>query len=416
VGQFDTYDNLINFIKEDVSSWEKRIAESPIVVKPKKHPIYPIYKLKYNQFESDFSNPVVRCCRGSVVEVIGDSVKMVQAPYFKFVNKNEGKGEDSIDFSKAWLLDKVDGSLILFSRYKDQRLWTTNGSFETTVETPDVSVTDKNVEPDTIGIRTFQGLIDYSLKQVEYFDKNGNDWPERIPEGWTLMLELLSPRNRVICKYAKTELVLHGARKPNGEEVTAEKVKAKFDIPFRVPERYEVSSIKEAEAFIEKNYTNGMAKEGVVICDHLWNRVKVKSNPYLQLKYVKGENNFNDKAVFEAILSGQIDDCLAAWPEITDRVNELKSSWRKLKDFIISDSELGRIKYEELLKALIDEKLAKKEYAFWVNDQVAQKKRWLFLAKSEGNLTEEGLLKQIFDKIDFNDFKDLCRLFIKENI
>jgi hypothetical protein len=401
MSQYDTYQNLIDFIKNDLSTWEKRLTDEPIVVKPKKHPIYPIYKLKYNQFSSDFSNPIVRCCRGSVVEVDGDSVKMVQMPYYKFVNRGEGesRGEDKINFEKAWVCDKIDGSLIIFSRYRGERLWTTSGSFETTVETPDVGVTDRSIEPETLHLKTFQGLVDYSVKQVEYFDKDGNDWPERIPEGWTIMFELLSPRNRIICKYNKTELVLHGARKPSGEEVSAEKVKSKFDLPFRVVERTPVSSWEDVEKILAEQYTSGINKEGVVVLDSLWNRVKVKSSAYLALKYVKGENNWSQKEIYSCILEGTEDDVIASWPEVTPYIDEIKDTIKKVSDHILNVVTIGKKKLDELNGDI-------KSFAMWVKEQPQYQQRYLFFVKKPNY---EDFVKSTLKDLRWDEVEDLSK-------
>jgi hypothetical protein len=94
MGQYDSWDYLTNFIKKNRDTFEEELAKALYFVKTAKHPDRPnLVMFKYQQFESDFSNAVVRCCRGSVYDICGDSVKPYLMPFFKFANYGE-KGED----------------------------------------------------------------------------------------------------------------------------------------------------------------------------------------------------------------------------------------------------------------------------------------------------------------------------------
>ncbi|MDR2181421.1 MAG: hypothetical protein LBN92_01955, partial [Treponema sp.] len=76
MGQYDSWEYLSGFIKTHRDSYAEELAKAPYAVKVKPHPARPsLVMFKYSQFESDFSNPVVRCCRGSVYIIDGETVR-----------------------------------------------------------------------------------------------------------------------------------------------------------------------------------------------------------------------------------------------------------------------------------------------------------------------------------------------------
>ena len=86
MGQYDSWDYLTNFLKKNLNNFEEELAKAPYSVKVKRHPDRPnLVIFKYSQFESDFTNPVVRCCRGSVYDIREDgTVRPYLTPFFKF--------------------------------------------------------------------------------------------------------------------------------------------------------------------------------------------------------------------------------------------------------------------------------------------------------------------------------------------
>jgi hypothetical protein len=390
----DNYKYLIDFIEKDPETWVERLAGAPYFVKAKKHPELPLWKLKYDMFATNFADPIVRCCRGSVVEIFPDGkhAKMAQAPYYKFVGKDYVVGEDDIQFP-AWAEDKSDGSLAIWcNMYAHGGLWTTSGAFGLG-EIPAESSFDTDVEPETKGLTTFKDLIEYSL------DKQGREWISRVPCGWTLMFEILSPRNRIIVKNAETKLVLHGGRDYKGDEHHADEIAAMFDLPFETPEKWRVESWADVDKLLAERYTDGSKYEGLVICDDRWNRVKIKSDPYKALKYVKGEAGFSPKALFEVIKTGEIDDAIAAWPEITDRANEIVTAWTAFIDKVRNQVAQA----DTTLKTVNN----RKDFAMWVQTQPKWLHSYLFLAGTDN--IEERLLK-LLNKLDYNEFQTLNEL------
>jgi hypothetical protein len=257
---------------------------------------------------------------------------------------------------------------------------------------------DRKSEPETLHLKSFIDLVNWSL------DRDGRDWIERVPEGWTILFEILSPRNRVICKNDRTELVLHGARGPDFVEVTAEEAREKFGITCRTPEKTRVDSWEDVGKILEEKYTSGIDKEGLVVCDDCFNRLKVKSDAYRRLKVLKGEENFSDKHCFEAIVSEEIDDAIAAWPEIADRVNSLRDRYVEVRSLVKNAIADGKTKYDELLEEHEDPKLAKKLLAEWVHTKPQFTWSWLFAGATRG--TDEAI-ESCLSKVDWTKFIEI---------
>ena len=391
----DSYERLVEFIDSRPGSWQRDISAAPYFVSVKPHLGLPLYKLKYSQFESPFDDPIVRCCRGSVVEVVDDKARLVQAPFYKFCNRGETVGEDEITFP-AWALDKVDGSLAIYSKYRGEDLWTTSGSFAIGSDCPDDY--DDETEPETIGLKTFEDLIRYSV------EKAGGGWKDAVLGGWTLMFEILSPRNRIIVKNYKTELVFLGARGPDFVELDPVDAKLKFGIPFRVPQMTRVLSWEDVEELLAREYTSGIEREGLVILDDRWHRVKIKSDAYRALKFVKGEDNFNERRIFEAIASGDIDDAVSAWPEITNRVETTRAKLEKVKTTIGFAVQVGHDMYAEAFSKTGDPRAAKKRLAEQVIQRPKYSHQWLF-AGADRDVAD--VTRQLVERLTYDKFSSI---------
>jgi hypothetical protein len=319
MGQYDSWDYLTNFIKKNFASFEEELSKAPYAVTVKRHPDSPtLVMFKYSQFESDFTNPVVRCCRGSVYDIREDgTVKPYLMPFFKFSNYGEN-GADPIDWNHTlYVRDKLDGSLLKLLKEQDGNdLWTTNGSFDIGVEVPEIfpAPTEEKIPPP----HTFAGLRDYALRGHEEEIK-------RLPVLWTFMFELTSPYNKIIVPYGETKLTLLGCRDPGGKEHTPEWAVENFEMSFDTPKIFPLKNIDEVIAYCKSVETND--REGVVVQDGNFNRIKIKTDHYRSLFFLKGDDHFSDSKIFAAILQGSIDDALAAWPEIRPRTEEIIAEW-----------------------------------------------------------------------------------------
>jgi hypothetical protein len=393
MGQYDSWDYLTNFIKKNINTFEAELAKAPYAVKVRRNQNKPnLVMFKYSQFESDFTNPVVRCCRGSVYEIREDgTVKPYLMPFFKFTNYGEN-GADPIDWNHTlYVRDKLDGSLLkLLKEIDGNDLWTTNGSFEIDTEVPELypAETKEQLPPP----HTFASLRDYALRGHE-------DEIAGLPLLWTFMFELTSPYNKIIVPYSETKLIFLGCRDPQGIEHTPEWAAKEFGMKFATPQIYPLKNIDEVIAYCQSIDSND--REGVVVQDEHFNRIKIKSEHYRSLFFLKGDDHFSDERVFAAIIQGSIDDALAAWPELRPRTEEIIAEWVKFRNDINSLCEKASTYYQNCKQNFADNpKEAKKQYAMYVLTQYKPISSFLFEA-----IKENADLESLFQKIDYKELK-----------
>jgi hypothetical protein len=329
MGSKDSIINLVNFVKDN-EDWEDKLSKAPYFVKVKRHFQVPeLTMFSYSQFESDFNNEIVRVCRGSVLWIDNHRdnqyIWPILVPFYKFGNFNESYA-DKINWDKCQVQMKLDGSLIKVARRDNMNprfLWTTNNSFDLDIEVPDcIPAYD---EEKSKGAKTFHQLLNVAL---------GKDrgWIENIPNGWTLMFELLSPRNRIIVKYKETELILLGGRNQTWQEIAPATIKEITKCPCNIPNVLPLHSLEQVTNYCDA--INNYDEEGVVVCDCNYNRIKIKCAAYKSLKFLKGEDHFSDKGIYRAIKDGSIDDAISAWPEIKNRYEEILQEHNDLKELI----------------------------------------------------------------------------------
>jgi len=399
MGQYDNWDYLTDFLKKNPDNFEEELSKAPYTVKIKRHPKRSnLVMFKYSQFESDFTNPIVRCCRGTVYDIRPASVEKSEytvkpylLPFFKFMNYGEN-GADPIDWNNTlYIRDKLDGSLLKLLKEDDRNdLWTTNGSFDINAEVPEIipAKNDENLPPPY----TFAGLRDYALRgHIEEI--------KHLPKGWTFLFELTSPYNRIIVPYNETKLFLLGCRDPQGQEHTPEWAVKKFKLTFDTPL---VHSFKNIDAVIEycRSFDNDSC-EGFVIQDACYNRVKIKTDHYRSLFYLKGEDHFSDSRLFMAIKQGSIDDAIVAWPEIKPRTEEISSEWITFRNIVKTLCKKAAIYYDNCKNETSDPKEAKKRYAIFVLEKYKTFSTFLFEA-----IKENSDIEPVFNKIEYKELKN----------
>jgi len=392
MGQYDSWDYLTNFIKKYPDSFEEELAKPPYVIKVKRHPERSnLVMFKYSQFESDFANPVVRCCRGSVYDIRSDgTVKPYLMPFFKFSNYGE-KGADPIDWNNTlYVRDKLDGSLLKLLKEEGNDLWTTNGSFDIHADVPELLPAENDEKYP--GPFTFAGLRNYALRGHE-------DEIKSLPIGWVFMFELTSPYNRIIVPYRETKLFLLGCRDPQGIEHTPEWAAENFGMSFSTPQIFKFKNINEIMEYCNSVKTND--REGVVVQDGNYNRVKIKTEHYCNLFHLKGDDHFSDERIFTAIKQGSIDDALAAWPEIIPRTEEITAEWINFRNAVNALCSKAVIFYQNCRNDCPDPKEAKKRYAMFVLEKYKDISSFLF-----ETIKEDANTEILFNKIEYRELRN----------
>ena len=281
-------------------NWETLLSSEPYYITTEWDGDY--FLLKYSQFESDFLNPLVRECRGSIFykDPITHAVKCVCMPFYKFGNYGESYA-DPIDWPTAKVMEKVDGSLI--------KVWHHNGWH--------VSTNGKIDAYQRYNDSDFGSIVDKAL--------NGNtkDFFEILDKNRVYMFELVSPYSRVTISYDYTALYYLGSR----DMITMQELEyndypvdfAKFGI--KHPKFYDLSSL---EACIEA--VNHMSKdeEGFVVVDKEFHRLKVKSPEYLVSFHANNNGVITTRRVLSLIQENKLDDFLGYCPQYTDFVNDIR--------------------------------------------------------------------------------------------
>lgn len=288
--------------------------------------------LMYNLFDSDLKNTVVRQCRGTIVD---DKGNVICAPYIKFFNYGDSNCPELK--GQIFINEKMDGQLVKAFKHNGQMFWVSNGGW-------DVNALGEEGH--------------FVFKKAEALaDTKDENWRERIPEGYTLMFELCSSDNKIICKYGEPELWLHGVRNSEGDELDVyEFIKEKY-LPFRAPDTIAYGTLEEALKVV--NTWDGEYHEGIVVRDRYFNRVKVKCDDYLRIKFERGVST--PKKLYWLWVDGEWDD-LVKLPELLNKVMAFDKEVEELSQKVAREYEIAA--------NISSEFSSRKEFYFKVQDLI----------------------------------------------
>lgn len=286
----------------------------------KQHPKYPeLYHLAYDQLESPKGHPIVRECRGLILNS-ADNWAVVAYPFNRFANLGESWA-DQIDWNTVRVQEKVDGSMLIFWFYQGQWNVSTKGSPDAGGQVGDFGFTFAD-----LFWKVFNG---YSGNLVSLLD-------QKI----TFVFELTSIFNRVVVQHKESALTFIGARDistDNYQEISVVECGKYFPIP--VVKEYPLTSIKEIEAAALA--LDPMRNEGFVVVDAQFNRVKMKSPSYVMIHHLK--DGFGQRRMIRLIQLGETSEVLSYFPEYLELFEEIKTKI----DFLIEtiESEYEAIKH-----------------------------------------------------------------------
>lgn len=251
---------LCHFIDTHPEDWEE-ILKKEYGVRVKKDGDYAIFNYT---IECNFYDPIVQEARGIIIDYVKREV--VCWPFRKFGNHSEGYA-DTIDWAHARVLEKVDGSIIKlwYDEKKGDWQFSTNGMIRAEEARADEMLGTRFMDI----IRAADNLADIPF--------------ESLDKTMTYIFELVSPQSKVIIAYDTTSLYHLGTRSNlTGEEFDV-------DIGIKKPASYPLSSLEdclEAAVALNKNSegeSEEVSKEGFVVVDRDWHRVKIKSPDYIML-------------------------------------------------------------------------------------------------------------------------------------
>jgi len=278
-----------------------------LAIKVTRHDTLALAILNYNQIDSPKLDPIVRECRGLVLNYATDDYPVVARSFPRFFNWGEVQEEMPLfDFSDFAVQSKEDGSLALFYYFGGQWRVNTRGSFA-----------QDNMQHQDF---TWSEAIGRAMA-IDNLARIGN-------QNWTYVCEFCSPWNKIVRRYEEPTLyLLTIIDKNSGEEIPASECDTiACLLGIRRPTIYQFTSIEEIQEFLQEQGENDPTFEGVVIRDKDGRRWKIKSATYLGLHRLRGEDDvWNPKHLIPFILAGEEDELITYFPEVKETYFELKS-------------------------------------------------------------------------------------------
>ncbi|MDR1205441.1 MAG: hypothetical protein LBL26_08165 [Peptococcaceae bacterium] len=343
---------ITEFIHEH-REWEARLAEAPYFIRTKRDEPYVL--LKYEQYASDFTNPLVRECRGVILDE-ENGYRPVCVPFFKFGNYGESYVPD-IDWATARVQEKIDGSLI--------KLWYDRGAWRTSTNS---TVNAKNAASQNAYSEELTGITFYDLFWEAWENANGR--LDRLDKGCTYLFELTSPRNRVIIRYEETGIWHIGTR----DNQTLKEFET--DIGIRKPKEYPLRDLADVVAAAEKLSGDG---EGFVVVDGHYSRVKVKSPRYVMLAHLLSGVS-TEKNILSLILKGETEEFITYFPEYANDIDQMNRRFDSLVGELEKEAAALRdLKFDSRKDmAAVVTKMKYPAFLFAVSDgKVASAREWL---------------------------------------
>jgi T4 RnlA family RNA ligase len=287
---------VIQFIKE--KGFQALTDELGIVVKF----VDDLVVLNYNQIESPRTNPITMECRSLILH--RDTLKVVSRSFDRFFNLGEALNVmPTIDWSRAEIFEKVDGSLIKI--YNHCGVWkvATRGT--------------AYAESDCMGHGiTFAELVYKAIgaEDAEHFDYIMQR--SHLHPTVTYIFELTSVENRVVKHYSGYNLHFLAARdNVSGvymyEREWLQDKDCYLHNRIKFAKRYNFTSEADAvdSAAQLKDLDEGyiVYMDGVPVC-------KIKSPAYVAVHHLKSEG-LNPKRISQLVLSGEEEEYLTYFPE-----------------------------------------------------------------------------------------------------
>lgn len=266
--------------------------------------------LKYDQLVSPtiMALQEVQECRGLILEK--DTWKVLSCSFFKFFNAGEGNAH-KIDWNTAHVLEKLDGSLLTLYFYDG--IWctaTTGTAFG------EGEVNNKNGT-------TFSDLF-WKIVMEKY-----NLEVSKLNKDFCYCFELCSPYNIVVKPHGESSVTLLTVR--NRETLIElsgkDLVMGAASIGIPLVKSYDLNATNVGHLL---NTFEDMPwhDEGYVVVDNDFNRVKVKNPAYCAVHSLKGKSAEHN--IIEIIVSNEIEEFGAVFPERKEEVFRLKDNYDKL--------------------------------------------------------------------------------------
>lgn len=363
--------HLIQFINEN-KNWMELLRQPPYSFTIKEQ--HPYYLIKYGFGITDFAaiGLLGLEARGLIVKDCGNFYVEVCHGLDKFFNMEEPCAA-TIDWQHSFhVLEKMDGSNI--------RLWYGEGIWH---------------------ISTLGTIFAENDEYGAMFKKvcgDFNNYVEELNPSCTYVYELVGPLNRIVVRYDEMAAyfickrnLISGVESLNAPEAMRCGIRA---IPaYTVKNKWQAILLQHG---LPENV------EGMVVCDSHFNRVKLKTNWYLELHKIRGNGVCTVKRVVKMWQAEELDDFIAAFPEYTEFVENVLNEIRTL----IYDSE-GTFYF------LYENGMSRKDFATKIQNHtpLARACCYALLDKKYNDaasffkgITPNKLVKYIEDRVQIKEF------------
>lgn len=283
----------------------------------KRHDALPhLVLLKYHQQDSDLRVRLVQECRGLILDE-SDGWNVVSRPFDKFFNVGEHDAA-SIDWTTARVQEKLDGSLCTLYHYDHDWHVSTSGN------------------PSACG--GVDGLLDgTTYAQLFWRTFEAEKYERPLNTGLCYMFELTSPNNRIVVAHRSDRLTLIGARRVFGDQAELVAKAVAETTGFRPVQSFELQSIEQVVATFD-NFSP-LEREGYVIVDAGFNRVKCKHPGYVAIHHVRGESGFSERRMFHIAFTNEGSEVTSYYPETAPTLDAMRAKVDALIAEVSSDFE-----------------------------------------------------------------------------
>lgn len=335
--------NIVKFIIEHPHDWEALLTSPPYSLSIKRKDTRILFK--YSQIESDFSLDIVKEARGLILE--DKTWKVICYPFNKFFNFGE-EYADNIDWESAVVETKEDGSLIKIYFYNDEWKVATNGTIDA-----------EDAELQSGPYKNFKQLFDAAAEKC-HFDFS------KLNRYFTYCCEICSEFNIIICPQSEIRLIHIGTRNNR----TFQEVETDIGIPH--PQKYALSSLEDCIAMAK---TFDFTKEGFVVKDKNYNRIKVKSEDYVRVHRLANNGLMTEERAIELIRANELDEFFTYFPHYKEYIGRIKAKIAALSYTIDKDISRARV--------IKENSSSRKDFAAWVAGLSSLEKAIAFLVYDE---------------------------------
>ena len=281
-------------------NWRELLSTDPYNLKISEDDGFVLFK--YNQISSDFSQEICKEARGLILDS-QDNFRVVRYAFKKFFNVDEGFAAH-IDWNTAVATEKIDGSIMSVWHARGEWRLSTNGTIDAF----------KTELPEASPYRSFGDLFE-SVLPLSTFE---NYHKRRC---WTF--ELVSPYNKIVIGYPKTQVYLLSVRNMDTlEELDLDAVEMIADANgIATPQRYDLNNEADYRQLVEQMPEG---HEGIVVRDADGQRVKIKTLLYFQLHKAKNNGVITLDRIVDLIRANDHHEFLSYFPEYTDVFTRVK--------------------------------------------------------------------------------------------